>query len=350
MSLNNSLGTDYGFSRINGLKHTGYFLYAMTGSTEVFNFSDSSSSKIRGTEIFGLANVTGDKYLSDLHYTYMKDNNFSFGYRGLVSYKGDFEEVENLMPHDMYYRDTEVVSLRSGYSPDDTFVGFCAGENFVPHAHLDIGSFVLDMQGERFISDLGSENYNIEGSIWNLYRNRAEGHNVPVINPGIAPDQRTDASSVIDRFVSGEDESFAVCDMTDAYSPDALSAIRGVKLTDNKSVLVVQDEIHCAIPSDIYWFWHTSATVTLSADGKSATLTKGGKSIMAVILSDSGSFNVMDARPLNTSPQNDEQNKNNGMKKLVIVLDGVTDVTSVVAFMPADYSYNHADIIKIKNW
>lgn len=350
MSLNNSLGTDYGFSSVKGLARTGYFLHAMTGSTGVFNFSNSSSDKIRGTEIFGLANVTGDKYLSDLHYTYMKNNSFSFGYRGMVSYKGDFEEVENTMAHDVYYRDTEVVSLRSGYSSDDTFVGFCAGENFVPHAHLDIGSFVLDMQGERFISDLGSENYNLGGNTWNLYRNRAEGHNVPVINPGAAPDQRTDASSVIDRFVSGEDESFAVCDMTDAYSPDALSALRGIKLTDNKSVLIVQDEIHCALPSEIYWFWHTSAAVTLSADGKIATLTKGGKSIKAVILSGGGSFDVMDAQPLVTSPQNDEQNKNNDMQKLVIVLDDVMDVTSVVAFMPADYSYNHADIIKIKNW
>lgn len=349
-SMQNCLGTDYGFSDVEGLDKTGYFLHAMTGSGGVFNFSDSSSSKIGGGEIFGLAAAIGDKELEALHYNYMISNNFSLGYRGLISYRGNFDKEKTSLPDDWYFRGTEAVSLSSGDDADDIFVGFCGGENFVPHAHLDIGSFVLDMCGQRFVCDLGSENYNIPGSIWNLYRNRAEGHNTIVINPDSEPDQRTDASAVIDRFYASDSDSFAVCDMTGAYAPDASSAIRGIRLTENKSVVLVQDEIRCPSESDVWWFAHTTASVRLSADCKTAILTRNGKSVKAEIISPDGRFSVMDAQPMSSSPQNSEQNENIGYKKLAVKLTNVTDVTFAVVFMPADYNHNQSDIISIKNW
>ncbi|MCM8821879.1 MAG: heparinase II/III-family protein [Candidatus Omnitrophica bacterium] len=86
------------------------------------------------------------------------------------------------MPCDRYFRNIEVVTMRSDWEDRDAiFVGFKAGKNSFSHSHLDIGSFVMDALGHRWIIDLGYDNYNLLGYFgkerWNYYRLRAEGQN-----------------------------------------------------------------------------------------------------------------------------------------------------------------------------
>ena len=78
---------------------------------------------------------------------------------------------------------------------------------------------------------------------------------------------------------------------------------------------------------------HTDRDITVADDGKSAKI--GGKyRDMYVYLLDEtvGSFSVMDAVPLPTSPNNPKQNLNLGFKKLVFRAENVTDLTIPVAF------------------
>lgn len=49
---------------------------------------------------------------------------------------------------------------RTGYAEEDLFLGIKAGKADVPHGHMDAGSFVLDRKGERWGTDLGSQDYN----------------------------------------------------------------------------------------------------------------------------------------------------------------------------------------------
>ena len=67
--------------------------------------------------------------------------------------------------------------------------------------------------------------------------------------------------------------------MTQAYREDAKSILRAIKLHNNRQAVLVQDEISCLLPSDVWWFMHTQADVTISDDGKTATLTKGGVTV-----------------------------------------------------------------------
>lgn len=350
-SLNTAAGSDYGFSDIEGLNMTGYYPFAMHGEGGVFNFSNCGSGNVYASEVFYLANLFGDSNLQIMQYSFTQKLKRKLDFKGLLWYKGNYEtEVENRQ-RDYYFRDTEVCSMRSSYDSTANFIAFCAGKNYVPHAHLDVGSFVLDMGGQRFACDLGNENYNLKTTYpWEPYRNRAEGHNTLVINPDINPDQNDKASTMINRFEAYASYSLAVCDMTAAYSDDVKSAIRGIRFLNNRQTVLLQDEIRCIDSSDIWWFMHTQATVTISADGKTATLQKGDVTINAKILTPSGTFRVMDAKPLKTSPQNSAQNANSAYRKLAIYFEDVKNLDIAVEFAPADFGGSSASVIPIAKW
>ena len=231
------------------------------------------------------------------------------------------------MKKDYYFRDTEVAALRSDWNDyNAVFLGVHAGKTDVYHGHMDAGSFVLDGFGTRYACDLGADDYNIDDSVWNLYRYRAEGHNTLVINPSKDGGQKIEGAAKIDRFEYDDNDSLAVMDLTDMY--DAKSVKRGFKLIDNRSAVIIQDEIKTDTPSDIWWFMHSAQGIEVSEDKKSATIKGEYRNLKISLLQDTpGEFSVMEAAPMETSPQNDSQNKNLKYRKLAFCAKNVTDLT-----------------------
>jgi hypothetical protein len=232
--------------------------------------------------------------------------------------------------------------MRGAWNDRNTwFVGFKAGDNKANHSNLDLGSFVLDAYGKRFVMDLGADNYNAPGYFstgangprWNYYRMRAEGHNTLVINPGTKADQDPLAFTRIIKFNTKGTTAFAVADLTPAYSAEAKSVQRGIALAGGNTV-VIRDEIKADKPAQLYWFLHTRADLKLAGNGKRATLTVDSAQVVAEIVSPAkAKFTVMNAVPLASSPKA-ENNKNEGIRKLAISLDGVTDENIVVLIRP----------------
>ena len=176
--------------------------------------------------------------------------------------------------------------MRSSWTPDALIVGIQAGDtmNLRGHRHLDLGSFVLDALGERWIIDSGTERQTYMGHIqhnpaYAFYRIRAEGHNLPVFNPGKGPDQDPMAVAKIVKFESTPGRAAAVVDLTPAYQPNASRAIRQFTLEDRKR-LVVADELVAKEPAELWWFLHTEAEVKLDGDGRVATLAQNGKRLI----------------------------------------------------------------------
>ncbi len=229
--------------------------------------------------------------------------------------------------------------LRGAWNDRDvTWVGFKAGDNRANHSHLDLGSFVLEALGQRFAVELGADDYNLPAYFgkarWTYYRLRAEGHNTIVLNPGAAADQDPAAVARITRFESKPQLGFAIADLTAAWKRQADKVQRGLALIDRRNVLV-QDEIQTPAPAAVGWFLHTPAAVTLNDEGRSATLSLGGKSLEARILAPgTARFTVMEGRPLPSSPAPERQAQNKGVRKLAIQLQGVTDLRLAVLLVP----------------
>jgi len=209
--------------------------------------------------------------------------------------------------------------MRSAWNDTNAvFVGFKGGFNQADHAHLDIGSFVLDAGGVRWASDLGRDNYDIPGywdtpeggGRWKIFRLNNYSHNTLTLNNDV---QRVDARAPIVKSGFSEARSFAVTDMTTAYVPHVKSVKRGVALIDNCAV-VVQDEISWSGENKkAHWQITTNAEIQLK--GSEAFLKKDGKTLNARIISPAGAvFKTVSAE------KEPPENNNTGYRQLVIDL------------------------------
>ena len=53
----------------------------------------------------------------------------------------------------------DICVMRTGWTPEDAYLGFKAGKVRHPHGHMDIGSFYYEYKGVRWSLDLGSDDY-----------------------------------------------------------------------------------------------------------------------------------------------------------------------------------------------
>jgi hypothetical protein len=196
-AMQTALGTDYGLSQIPGFAQTGNFPVYIAGPIgRTFNYADGGDRAGNASQLFWLARRFNQPGWVDYQMPFADRSpnalDMLWGASWLSTQSGTTQTP--VFPLDRYFRDAEVVTMRSAWNdPDATFVGFKAGDNKANHSHLDLGSFVLDALGYRWGLDLGMEDYNLPGYFggerWNYYRLRAEGQNTLVLNPSDKPDK-----------------------------------------------------------------------------------------------------------------------------------------------------------------
>ncbi len=359
-ALNTTLGTDFGLSNVDGFKETGKYLLAVNGEAGNFNFGDGSNTVQFATApmLHWFANRYQMPELSiyqrshQITYSDMRDEYLALLWYDPELVKGYSDEdiqKDFFLPSD---NNISIAAFRSGnMGKSGLYAAIKDGDSQSNgHVDADVGTFVLDALGERWFVDLGSDDYslpnyftNVDGFYpadakrWNYYRKRTEGQNTLVINPCSLAGQKTPVNCRITQYKSVYDGGIAVVDMTDAYSNYKASSVkRALMLFDCRSRVLLRDEVVCTEASEIYWFAHTQAEITLSADGKTATLTQKGKKLLAQIASPSTAvFTVMDAEPLPTSPASSAKEYDRSTyQKLAIHLTGVTSAEIAVVFTP----------------
>lgn len=344
-ALETALGTDFGLSGIDGFSEAGTFPIYMTGPTgKTFNFGDGGDGAIRAEEMFWLA-----RRFDRSEYAAYERSKARPTVLDLVWYDpADKGKPLPKLPLDRYFRSLEGAALRSSWEdPNALFVGFKAGDNKANHSNLDIGGFVFEALGERWVIDLGRDDYNLpgyfssaaDGKRWQYYRMRAEGHNTLLLGPGAPPDQSPLAAARITRFEAGEGKASLSADLTPAYPGKAARVTRTLSLGRNgppaDARLDVTDEIETVEPMPVWWFAHTMAEVELQDQGRKAVLRLNGKEIeVRLNVPENARFEVMDARPLGSSPDPEGQDPNEGIRKLAINLEGVRETTISVSFSP----------------
>ncbi|MEX0885490.1 MAG: heparinase II/III family protein, partial [Phycisphaeraceae bacterium] len=240
---------------------------------------------------------------------------------------GDDDDIAAL-PLDRHFKSAEAVTMRTTWHDESaSFVGFGAVDNKAGHPMLDQGSFVFDALGQRWAMIFKSDDYNAPGYFdtkqgrWRFYRTRAEGHNTLVLNPSDAPDQDPQVAGEIIKVTGTPDSAAAVADISAAYAHAARSVKRGVALVAGRRALLVQDEIEVDKPCDLWWFMHTMAVTAVGDEGRRVTLTQADEQVTAQILGPADArFEVVDAKPLPSSPVPARQEDNAGVAKLAIHL------------------------------
>ena len=350
-TLDTVLGTDFGLSEIQGMKETGSFLIATNGYLNTFNYGDGSASVKDNAALHWYANRYSIPELSLYQLEHQTNNSRYDVFLSMVWYNPDLIEGKSLSDGqlDYFIKSDEYESIASFRSfPGDArqiYAAIKSGNNQTNHTDMDVGTFVLEALGEAWFVEMGKDDYNLPNYMsrtnassgrWTYYRKRAEGQNTIVINPDSYGGQDVDAKCQITDYQSTYDGGYATVNMKNAYDGDgATSMKRNLAIFDNRTRIRLRDEINCSSSSTIYWFAHTKANISISSDGKTATLTQNGKTLIAQIASpDAAKFTQMDAKPLSSSPNPSGQNANDGYRKLVIKLTKTTSASITVFFTP----------------
>lgn len=336
-SLVSALGTNFGITAaFPGFMKTADFPIYTTGPGGAFNFADAGGAR-PGTYSAPEFNWFS-RELKNPFYTWYQSQRPGNAAENILYYDPSLPATAPAIAFDRYFRGDEaaVISMRSSW--DDKTALFAAikgGKNGVSHGHLDLGSVIVDSGGVRFIEDLGSDNYNMPGYFggarWTYYRLRAEGHNTILINPTDGPDQNAKAESEVLSFDTNAQSARAVLDMSAAY-PDAKKVVRTLSLAEGRSAVRIEDEIVLDAEADLWWFMHTKAQVLLSKDKRTATMTVGTAKASLALESPAGAaFEVLEAKPLPSSPNPPMQGKNNGVRKITVHMPNAKGAVAIRA-------------------
>lgn len=290
---------------IPGFMQTGtYYGQLITNNLGNFSFCDNSTSDIMPEHvIFWFYGKTHDPAL--LYYQkllidkYIADPNLTLGSYGrhlpLMMVWGagtgdsptaDFSKAER--PEDLFYIAdgiNPVCTMRSGWAPEDLWVGFKVGNPSCPHGHMDEGEFLLEWGGAKFGTDLGSDSYGKVSTLgygslfkmgeesmrWNeLLRYNNFSHSTLTVNKAF---QKLETRSYFTSWQSNPDAMSATADLSETYSYDLEKAVRKVSLID-KNKVVVEDEIQAKSGrgADVVWNLTTMAN-GFSFDKKKGVIT-----------------------------------------------------------------------------
>ena len=282
-SLESATGRDYGFFHSPGFAASAYFVTYMETELGAWRYHDSEPGQQETMTLPWFAKKTGDSVLNRLRINAIEAKLKPVHAFDLMFYDPkNISDTVELTP-DVHYSQVGAVTMRSSWDKGSIFVGLHGGANDVNHGDLDIGNFVLSAAGSQFFTDLGYASYSLPdyfGSLrWTYYRKRAEGQNTLVMGDVSYqnPDQAPNATAAFDRVESNDSTGIAILDTAAAYKDIAsvTSSKRGLLFTDNRSTVIIQDEVHLEEATTVRWGAHTPGTITVSEDGRSAIIRNG---------------------------------------------------------------------------
>ena len=312
-TLHTGFGEDFAIAPA-GFAQTGSFpLHAIGPKRKVANFADATERLGAAPQLYWLArhyNRPVDAWLA----RWLQRQNRSPLH--LLWYSADTQTpgLTGVEPSVMSAVGTAFMRGRWG-RPRVGFTAVKGGSNNVAHAHPELGSFIFDVKGQRWATDLGRDSFNLPGYFdtkrrRSYYRLSTRGQNTLTIN---GREQPRTAGATVKHFGVEPGRSEVVLGLGGAYQA-AKRVQRGVALLDRRSLLV-QDEVSARSSVRVVWSMHTRATIAVSDDGTTARLSQGDEHLTARILDASGygaRFRVVSAE------QSPPQATNSGVQRLTI--------------------------------
>lgn len=360
-ALLSATGGEFGLLTSNkDFSKTGEYHMFVTGFYERFNTGDQGPNKFTAN---ANSMMHYGKYFNIPKYTlFQRDQADAAEPIGVFYYDpstvGQWWDGQDL---DHYFDNQEDswAAMRSSWTnPNGVYVAMKGSRllGHQSHGNLDTGTFVIDALGTRWIGLLGNNDYLSPGYFstgegqdsqrWLYYRQRTEGSNTLLMG---GANQLVTAAPTSKYGSTGEKQdslayvaptnsaAFYTVDMSTAYTnASGVSIQRGIRLLNARRQILLQDEIAGATAA-VQWRAHTNATVALSSDGRTATLTLAGQTMQAQLLSPAGAkFGTAQPVRLSTDPalpSGGTDDPNPGVTVLTIDL-GTTDSNVQVVFNP----------------
>ena len=292
-------GKDFGLTGAPGFLQSGRFMEFMTGpSGKPFNYSDAGSNGGFHPAMFWIADKVGDPTIL------WEERRF------LKNYGADRLVGDRLLPAIMLWSNglrmdritdpkinmwvgmgkNPVAMMRTSWTdPNALYLALKGGSVSVNHAHMDIGSFIMEADGVRWAMDFGMQEYESleskgiqlfgraqNAQRWSVFRLTNLVHNTLTID-----NKHQIVTGTAPIIAHGADPAYmhAVTDLSEIYKGQVAKSVRGIALV-NKRFVVVRDEVKTLDQeTTIRWTMLTPADVKISGPDR-ALLTKDGKTML----------------------------------------------------------------------
>jgi hypothetical protein len=305
-ALEKVFGSDFGLSNTEGFLKTATYFENMVGtSRKTFNYSDAGN-EFGGlnASVFWFANRIKDKSLLYKQVKYL-DKPFGgdkpFGldrlFPAIIIWGQGLDLTKIKEPKQLIWTGqgtNPVAMMRTSWSkPDAIYVGFKAGSPSVNHAHMDIGSFVMDALGERWSMDFGMQEYeSLESKSvklwgkeqnsqrWEIFRYNNFHHSTLTFNDSL---QRVEGYASIKSSTDNPQFLSAISDISAVYKGQVAAANRGVAIVDKKYVAIKDEITTTDKETTVRWTMATPAEVKITQNG-TAELTQNGKKLQLKVM------------------------------------------------------------------
>jgi hypothetical protein len=288
-------GEDNGFTINPGFFKTAEYLENMTGPTgNAFNYSDAGSGGGMHPAMFWFANRLNDPSLlwSDRYHMIKGKPANDRLLPSVMIWSAGMSVDKITAPQKTIWvgqGKNPVALMRSSWTdPEAIYVGLKGGSPSVNHGHMDVGSFIMEADGERWAMDFGMQDYNSletagvnlwgmaqNSQRWEVFRYNNFVHNTLTVNDQL---QDVGGYAPITSWSDSPAMMNAVTDISSVYEGNLNSAKRGIAIID-KQYVTVRDEIETpGSVKRIRWTLLTSAKVQITGKN-TAVLSKNGKKL-----------------------------------------------------------------------
>lgn len=257
-----AFGTDFGLCDTPGFAKTGLFkAFSRNAAGHVFNYSDSSDRLVASPGIwflawkFGMPEILYDELQFLQSDAYMSDRRLFLAV--VTSTRLNNAKIKE--PEQRLFvaqGKNPLLMAKSGWGRNDLYLGIKGGSASVGHSHLDVGSFVFDAYGTRWVADYYRRDYqryenmckdmglslrefsNVkQGSLrWKLFIYNNRQHSTLTVNDH--DHVAKGYGAIVDSWDSSERLGGRV-DLTQIFAGDLEWAYRSASIIDGKSLEVI---------------------------------------------------------------------------------------------------------------
>ena len=364
-AVEKALKSDYGLPELPGFMKTASYLEHVTGPTKTcFNYADCGAGGGLNPAMFWFAAKSGNTSLLWEERGYLDSDKNKGRDRLLPAMMiwGSNIRVAGIQPPAetvwVGQGTTPVAMMRTSWTdPDAVYVGFKGGTASSNHAHIDVGSFIMEADGVRWAMDFGMQDYNSleqqgvdlwnsnqNSQRWEIFRYNNFAHNTLTVNGQL---HRVDGKAKIDSYSSAPDFMNAISDISPVFEGQLAKCIRGVAIV-GKQYAAVRDELKTtAQESTVRWTLLTSAEAKIT--GKNTIeLKKNGKKLKIEVTEPA----KVTMKTWPTTPLHDYDAPNPGtiLVGFEVKIPANTNATLLVKLIPQSAGKTSVKIPELKDW
>lgn len=295
-ALENSIGESLGLTELWGLDTTFYYAYQIEYKVapneknpegyDHWNYHESSLGVLNTDTFLYAAKMLGDDVIGAIRLEQLETKKASVW--DVLAYDAKYADPEiafDNISRDYFMESCEGFVSRSDFSDTATYVGMMGGPNDSTTGQIDSGNFIYASGGYTWFGDLGSDTnqlyeYFNDSQRYKYYRVTGEGNNVVILTTASLAStfpygQALNGGGVFTKYYTNDYGMYAVLDNSSVYTGKVTYASRGLLFTNNRSTVVIQDDIRFSVVQACTWILHTTAeNIVILEDGRTALLTQ----------------------------------------------------------------------------